>query len=156
MKTLIVAIALGLGSAPAQKNLPEPISTAAAAKAKLSLRIIQNAGEADLIEGNFDPFTAGLLDGLTQDLEDDMSNLRLRGDRDLASMLYSDLGWLEDYRVGGLPKPLRSEVMHWVFDCTHEINVALRNSVVPSNGGACEFTEAKWKALHPSVKDPAK
>ena len=38
------------------------------------MRIMQNAAEAELIDGDFDPFTAGLMDGLQKDLEEDMED----------------------------------------------------------------------------------
>jgi hypothetical protein len=125
----------------------ERISVTGITKAKIYSRIIQNAAEARLIDGEFDPVTAGLLDGLQKNLEDDLET-GPTGDRGLALMLYNNLGWMIHYRIDDYPEPLRTEIMQWHLDCTHQINVALRRGVVPKYGGACEFTEAKFKKLH--------
>jgi hypothetical protein len=46
----------------------ERLSVTGITKAKIYSRIIQNAAEARLIDGEFDPVTAGLLDGLQKNL----------------------------------------------------------------------------------------
>lgn len=144
---LIIGIALlPIWNASAQQR----ISASAAARAKIAMRIMQNAAQADLIDGEFDPFTRGLMDGLQQNLEEDRDEARLPGDRDLAGMLYQNWLWIVHYRIDHYPEPLRTEIMQWHFDCAHEINVALRRGVVPKHGGACEFTEAKYQKLHPN------
>lgn len=124
------------------------ISVAGAAKAKVAIRIMQNAAEAELIGGEFDPLTAGLLNGLQKNLEEDMET-GPAGDRRLARMLHTNLGWLIECRIDRHPEPLRTEIMQWHLDCAHEINVALRRSAVPKYGGACEFTDVKFRKLHP-------
>src|SRR5208337_1867872 len=98
-----------------------------------------DAATSPLIDGAFDPFTAGLLDGLEKNLLDEMYEGQA-GDRDLAAMLLSDLGWMEDYRVRGLPKTLRSEVMQWHLDCDRDTRRALKHGAVPIYLGACEST----------------
>src|SRR5436305_7951383 len=110
------------------------ISASTAVNAKIGMRIMQNAAEAELIDGKFDPFTEGLMDGLQKNLEQDMETGSV-GDRRLASMQYENWLWIVHYRVDHYPEPLRSEIMQWHFDCTHEINVALRRGVVPKYGG---------------------
>jgi hypothetical protein len=64
-------------------------------------------------------------------------------------MLYTNLSWLIDYRIDHHPEPLHTAIIQWHLDCTHEINVALRRGLAPKYGGACEFTEAKYRKLHP-------
>jgi hypothetical protein len=128
------------------------ISPARGARAKLEMRIMQNAATAELIDGEFDPFTGGLMDGLQRNLEEDMED-RQPGDNTLALMLYNNWLWIVHYRIDHYPEPLRTEIMQWHFDCAHEINIALRRRVVPKYGGACEFTEAKSKKLHPNVAE---
>jgi hypothetical protein len=123
-----------------------PISAGAAANGKIAMRIMENAADADLIDGEFDPFTGGLMDGLQRNLEEDME-ARQPGDSRLALMLYNDWLWIVQYRIDHYPEPLRTEIMQWHFDCTHAINVALQRGLVPRHGGGCEFTEAKSNKL---------
>lgn len=123
------------------------ISLTGAARAKMEMRVVQNASEAKLIDGEFDPFTQGSLQGLQENLEEEMETGPV-GDRRIARMIYTNLSWLIAYRFDHHPEPLRTEIMQWHFDCTHDINVALRRGVVPRHNGACEFTESKYEKLH--------
>lgn len=108
---------------------------------------------AELIDGEFDPITGGLMDGLQRNLEEDMKTGSV-GDQRLALMLYNNWLWIVQYRIDHRMGPPSAEIMQWHFDCTHEINVALRRGVVPKRGGACEFTEDKFKTLHVSSVCP--
>jgi hypothetical protein len=141
-KALLISVAVVLLAA-CDASAQSHISARAAARARIYLRVLQNAAEAELIDGEFDPFTAGLLNGVQKNLEEEMET-GSAGDQRLALMLYNNLSWLLDYRIDHHPEP-----MQWRFDCTHELNVALRRGVVPKHGGACEFTEEKFKKLHP-------
>ncbi len=156
MKLAIVLVTLApisLNAAGTVKKAhpAERISIGAAAKAKIALRIIDDAADAKLVERDegrgFDPFTEGMLQGLEKDLEEEQSESPRVGDRDLAFMLSVDLDWMEGYRVEGFLQPFRSEVMNWYLDCTHEIHVALRSGVVPYSYGACEYSKAKSDAI---------
>lgn len=133
-----------------QNRPPRSISTVAAAKARLTVRVFQNAAEADLIEGKFDPFTAGLLDGIAKDLEEDEGSHLQPGDYDLTWMLDVDEQLLEEYRVHGFREPLRSRVMHLYFDCTHEINLALKRGY-SVGWGACELTDEQHKPIEQAL-----
>jgi hypothetical protein len=127
----------------------------AVAKAKYSLRIIQDAAEADLIEGHFDPFTTGLLDGLEKNLEEDSSDRKLsRGDKDITQMLDQAEEWMVFYRIGSykgpLPEPTRTHVQEWYSDCTHAIYIALRSGSTTGYGN-CYFSAAQDKEIHDAI-----
>ena len=66
LSNIVGIVLLAAYNASAQNR----ISLARAARAKLEMRIMQNAAEAELIDGDFDPFTAGLMDGLQKNLEE--------------------------------------------------------------------------------------
>jgi hypothetical protein len=147
VKELLITIAVVILAA-CNASAQNRISASAAAKAEIAMRIMQNAAEAELIDREFDPFTGGLMNGLQKNLEEEMET-GSEGDRHLALMLYENWLWIVHYRIDHYSEPLRTEIMQWHFDCAHEINVALRRGVVPKHGGACVFTEAKFKKLNP-------
>lgn len=108
-----------------------------------------------MVDGHFDPFTAGLLDGIEKNLEEDSSDSRLsRGDQDITQMLSAAEGWMVSYRVGSykgqLPEPTRTHVMTWYMGCTHEIYVALRSGSAIGYGD-CFFTAEQDEELHDAI-----
>src|SRR4051794_32174297 len=90
--TVMMLAGVSLGQAAVQRQPKQVlhVTKSACAKAKLALRILDDARESFSVskygDGEiFDPFTRGLLDGLEKDNEDDQSNSRLsKGDRELA------------------------------------------------------------------------
>ena len=143
---LLGAVCYGQHVRTHQNQPPRSISAVAAANAQITLRVLQNAAEADLIDGKFDPFTAGLLDGVAKNLEEDEGSHLQPGDDDLMWMLDVDEQLLEEYRVNRFREPLRSNVMHLYFDCTHEINVALKRGY-SVGWGNCELTDEQHKPI---------
>jgi hypothetical protein len=165
LSALAIALTVLAGTAFAQDkdaqfrhHQPTPMSPAGIAKAKYTLRIIQNAAEADMVDGHFEPLTAGLLDGTEKNLEEDSSDSRVsRGDHDICEMLSQAEEWMVFYRVGSykgqLPEPTRTHVMHWYMGCTHEIYVALRSGSTTGYGD-CFFAAAQDKELHDAIDKP--
>lgn len=158
-----IAVSVPWGTALAQKDDPQfrhhpptPISATATAKAKQELRVIQDAAEADMVDGHFDPFTAGLLDGTEKNLEEDSSDGTLRrGDKDITEMLSVAEEWMVFYRVGSykgpLPEPTRRNVMQWYRECTHSIYVAIRSGATTGYED-CYFTAAQDKEINDAIK----
>jgi hypothetical protein len=172
MKSILAVLALALSAlaqpktaaqlkheaheAQLKHHRPTPLSAVGAAKGRHSLRIIQNAAEADMVDGHFDPFTAGLLDGLEKELEDDESFGHLNmGDADMNTMLGIAEEWLTFYRVGSykgpLPQPTRKHVSEWYDACVHSIYVALRAGATTGYQD-CDFAEAQDKEINDAIK----
>ncbi len=163
----VAVIAFTMAAVPAlattkQVSKKHPISAGAIAKAKLTLRILDDASDAELADAKFDPFTAGLLKGTEKNLKEDWENEYgdvQQGDRDLAWMLSVDESFLVEYRTSGYPAALQKKTIKMYVDCEYEIKAAIRQGYTTSPN-ACEFTDEHKKdteefgeALDQSLKD---